>query len=110
MVHLLTLMFYSILLLLAVVGFADVVLGLVRFLLALPEDLSGESKLKLQLRDPASAEMQLRSLLSKIRSGLFKGSVEVVAEDEESFLIACKILRKYPNICLSYQGDLNYNI
>ena len=97
-------------LMLAVLGFADIISCLVRSIFALPENLPADNTLTLRLKNADTAEQQLRDMLSKIKLGTYRGRVNVMAEDEECFLIADKILRKYPNIGLFYREDLNYNI
>ena len=69
-----------------------------------------EGELSLTLDDPDRAEMQLRSFLWRMRCGSISGRATVLAKNEESYIIAGKILRKYPNIGLLYREDLHYNI
>lgn len=89
---------------------ADIfILAVGRFLsLANTEDNSKD--IALYLENPDTAEMQLRHILWLLRCRGTDHKVTVLAKYEDCYIIAEKILRKYPNIGLLYQQDLNYNI
>lgn len=91
-------------------GFADAVMFLAGCLFAAASGSENEDRYTLCLKNVDTAEFQLRSFLWQLNSFPFRGRLLVVAKDRESYMIAGKILRKYPNIGLLYRGDLHYNI
>lgn len=91
-------------------GLADFVMMLVDRMLMMPERDPGSTELTLTLNNEETTEMQLRCFLWQVRRRAYGGRITVVALDPGSYIIAEKILLKYPNIGLLYQKDLNYNI
>ena len=89
---------------------ADIIICAVGWLLSSANTENTGKDITLHLKNPDTAEMQLRCILWHLRCGHIDNKVTVLANDEASYIIANKILRKYPNIGLLYQQDLNYNI
>lgn len=110
MVNFFEMIFYSGALFLLILGFADAVTFMVSALFDSDETDKNEGGFTLVLKNADTAEYQLRHFLWQHKSCNFKGELFVKAKDRESYVIAGKILRKYPNIGLLYQEDLNYNI
>ena len=89
---------------------ADIIILAVGKLLSLSGAENEGDETTLHLENPDTAEMQLRRVLWLLRCRGTDHKVTVLAKYEDCYIIAEKILRKYPNIGLLYQPDLNYNI
>ena len=89
---------------------ADIIILAVGKLLSLANTEDNGKDIALYLENPDTAEMQLRCILWHLRCRHIVNKVTVLTKNEECYIIADKILRKYPNIGLLYQPDLNYNI